>query len=461
MGLRINTQVGALTALRNLNQISTEGIRTLERLSTGLQINRASDNPSGLVIFEALRSQLSAIGQAVENTQDASNLVQTAEGGLSQISDLLANARALAIESLNIGVNGGQTQEALQAALDQTIQAVNRIAQTTRFGDVTLLNGNLDFNITDASPQLKNIQVQGGTFEGGFPATVDVNILSAAERAQANGTISAVQSIASVIRISGAFGTQDVNIAAGATQATVEEAINSVKDFTGVEASGGVIRSVGYGSKEFVDIKEISGDLEGVATGRTTGRDVVAQVDGQNATGQGNVVNVATDRISAVISVEPEQTGNFSFEIEGGGVRFQLGTSPTGSDRITMGVGASDALRLGNTSGLGNLATLATGGANSLANNPRNAVSIIGSAVNEVTSLRGRLGSVESKIFEANRNALSIAFENISASASAIGDADMAAEFASSVRNRIMTEVVTGVLRQTNLNAGIALRLLR
>ena len=324
-----------------------------------------------------------------------------------------------------------------------------------------LFRSNLDFNITDASPQLKNIQVQGGTFEGGFPATVDVNILSAAERAQANGTISAVQSSASVIRISGAFGTQDVNIAAGATQATVEEAINSVKDFTGVEASGGVIRSVGYGSKEFVDIKEISGDLEGVATGRTTGKDVVAQVDGQNATGQGNVVNVATDRISAVISVEPEQTGNFSFEIEGGGVRFQLGTSPTGSDRITMGVGASDALRLGNTSGLGNLATLATGGANSLANNPRNAVSIIGSAVNEVTSLRGRLGSVESKIFEANRNALSIAFENISASASAIGDADMAAEFASSVRNRIMTEVVTGVLRQTNLNAGIALRLLR
>ena len=103
MGLRINTNVPALGALRNLHAADKNLQKSLERLSTGLRINRASDDPSGLVISEQLRAQVGSMKQALENSQNASNLIGTAEAALSEVSDLLVGIRESIVFAMNTG----------------------------------------------------------------------------------------------------------------------------------------------------------------------------------------------------------------------------------------------------------------------------------------------------------------------------------------------------------------------
>ena len=94
MGLRINTNISALTALNNLRLSDTTQQRSLQRLSTGLRINNAGDDPSGLVLADQFKAEIGSLGQALQNTQFASSLVGTAEGGLSEISNILVGIRA-------------------------------------------------------------------------------------------------------------------------------------------------------------------------------------------------------------------------------------------------------------------------------------------------------------------------------------------------------------------------------
>lgn len=461
MGLRINTNVGALTALRNLQENSAREARQFERLATGLRINRGSDDPSGLVLLANLRPQLTQISQAIENTQNGRNLLDTADAALGQISDRLVELRGLVLAARNTGVNGPAARAALQDAIDQGLSSIDRIAATARFAGQSLLNGNLGFTITNASPQLDLVDVQGGAFEGGFPQQVSVNVVAPATRGQAAGTIAAVQSGASVVNLRGPVGVEQLSFAPGATQSEVVAAINGVSERTGVEATaGGEIRTVDFGSNAELTLEEVSGDLEGVTAGTFSGTDVVAQVNGQDAAGRGNTVTANTTQLTAVIQVEPGATGAFQFSIQGGGATFQIGPVAGGANDITIGVGSVGTGSLGQTSGRGTLTTLRTGGTNSLQSQTPDAFGILDAAVNEVSSLRSRLGSVSGRLFQANLDSLNVAFQELSASASEIADANFAEEVAQSVRNRLVRESGLFVLGQASLNAGQALRLL-
>lgn len=461
MGLRVNTNVGALTALRNLQRNSRVEERNFERLSTGLRINRGADDPSGLVLLEQFRGDLSAIAQAVDNTQNARNLVDVADSALSQVSNRIVELRSNVIASLNTGVNGPDAQRALQNSIDAGLSAIDRVGATTRFGDRNLLNGTFGFTLTNVSPELEFVEVQGGSFEGGFPQTIGVNVTTAATRGQATGTIAAVQSGASVVNVRGPEGVEQLSFSAGATQQNVIDAINAVSQFTGVEATpAGEIRTIEFGSAASVQIEEVSGDLEGITPGLFAGTDIAAQVNGQAVTGQGSTITVNTNAIAATVQVEDGATGSFSFTVEGGGARFQIGPVAGGANDITIGIGATNSSTLGGTSGLGSLSSLRTGAANNIVDNPAGAIAVLDAAANEVSGLRSRLGSVSGRLFEANLDTLAVAFQNLSASASQLGDANFADEVAQSVRNGLLRQSGLAVLGQANLNAGLALRLL-
>ncbi len=461
MGLRVNTNVGALTALRTLSVGSRQEAKTLERLSTGLRINRASDDPSGLVILQRLRGELAAIDQALDNTQNAQNLVATADAALGRVSDQLSGLRAYVVAGLNTGTNGPLALGALQDSIDQGLAAVDRIGATTRFDGTNLLNGNLAFNLTGVSSALERVEVLGGSFGGLLPQTVTVNVTTAGTRAQATGTIAPVQAAASTVTISGAQGLQQFNFANGATQSQVVGAINAAKQYTGVEAlATGEIRSIEYGSAAKVQIAVDSGTFSGVTPGLYNGTNIAGQVNGAAAAGRGNTLVVSSPQLSATIDVKPEETGGFLFTVQSGGAEFQIGPVGGGSDDIRIGIGAVNSGTLGQSSGLGALSTLRTGGANSLAVNPAGGTPVLDAAIAEVSSLRSRLGSTSSQLFTANTDSLSIQFENLSASASTIGEANMAREISQSVRDVLARDVGLSALRAVNLNAGLALRLL-
>ncbi|MBI3721641.1 MAG: flagellin, partial [Fimbriimonas ginsengisoli] len=104
MSFRVNTNVTALTALRNVSLTNDQFSHSITRLSTGLRINSAADDPAGLIASEKFRAQIAGIGQAIRNSQDGVNFVKTAEGALDEVNGLLKDARALAVASANTGV---------------------------------------------------------------------------------------------------------------------------------------------------------------------------------------------------------------------------------------------------------------------------------------------------------------------------------------------------------------------
>src|SRR5687767_4395110 len=140
---RINTNVPSLIAARILSANNEKVNTSLERLSTGLRINRGKDDPAGLIASESLRSEVTAIGAAIENARRADNLVGVAEGSLQEISSLLIDLEGLVDRSANESGLGADELAANQLQIDSILDTINRIATSTEFGGKKLLNGSL------------------------------------------------------------------------------------------------------------------------------------------------------------------------------------------------------------------------------------------------------------------------------------------------------------------------------
>jgi len=151
--MRINANMSALNTHRQLsaNQVNTG--RSVERLSSGLRINRAGDDAAGLAISEAMRGQIRGLSQATRNAQDGISLLQTAEGALNETHSILQRMRELAVQSAT-DTNIGSDRTALQAEVTQLVGEIDRIANNTEFNTRRLLNGSLDTTVTPAGTAL-------------------------------------------------------------------------------------------------------------------------------------------------------------------------------------------------------------------------------------------------------------------------------------------------------------------
>ena len=148
MGLRINNNIAALTAQRYLGKNNDAMTVSLERLSSGMRINRAADNPAGMVTSEKQRAQIAGLNQAIENTERGVSMIQTAEAALTEINSLLTKVRGLALDSANTSVNDADSLAANQAEIDDALAAIDRIASTAQFGSKKLLDGSNKNTIT-------------------------------------------------------------------------------------------------------------------------------------------------------------------------------------------------------------------------------------------------------------------------------------------------------------------------
>lgn len=149
MGLRINTNIQSLSAQRNLNQVKTRQDKSLERLSSGNRIVRAGDDAAGLAISEKLKAEIRGTRQATRNAGDGISFIQTAEGGLQEISNVLIRLRELSVQSASDTV-GNTERQFSDLEFQNLVQEVDRIASATKFNDKNLLNGegdNVDFQI--------------------------------------------------------------------------------------------------------------------------------------------------------------------------------------------------------------------------------------------------------------------------------------------------------------------------
>ena len=140
MGLRVNTNIASINAQRNTAQVTSRLARNYQRLSTGLRISTAADDAAGLAISERLRSQVRSLSQASRNANDGISLVQVGEGALNEVSNILVRLRELVIQSAN-GSSSTADKETIQEECSSPGNEINRIAQSTEFNGIRLLDG--------------------------------------------------------------------------------------------------------------------------------------------------------------------------------------------------------------------------------------------------------------------------------------------------------------------------------
>lgn len=209
MGLRINTNVASLNAQRNLTGTKLGLDKSLERLSSGMRINRAGDDAAGLAISENLRAQVRGLKQASRNAQDGVSLIQVAEGGLNEISSIMIRLRELAVQAASDTI-GPVERQFLNVEYDQLVSEVDRIADGTEFNGTQLLSGTgsvLDFQVgTRNDPNIDRLTFDSSKADANS-AALGVNLTSVADKASAQNSLSAIDSaIVSVSAMRADFG---------------------------------------------------------------------------------------------------------------------------------------------------------------------------------------------------------------------------------------------------------------
>lgn len=484
---RINTNISSLIAQRTLGQNNRGLATSLERLSTGLRINRGKDDPAGLIASENLRAEKAAIGAAIGNAERAEQVVNIAEGGLVEISDLLVEIESLVDQSANESGLSPEELAANQIQVDSLLSSIDRIANSTSFQGIKLLNGNMDYVLSGVdTTKLDDVTVNAARVPEGNNVDVTVDVTASANKGQAFLNISSatgpdILSGAYTIEVAGNKGVQQFTFASNITsQAAVIAAINNFSGVTGVYASAAansaiILQSTEYGTDSFVSVTKISGttnndNLIGTVLGTYNsndatdyGVDASVNINGQAATVQGLTARISTSSLDVQVKIITNDltSSDDVFSITGGGAKFSLsptidlsGQASLAIKKVTTGVLGSD------TNGY--ISSLRTGGTINVVDgaNKDDAQSSVRDAIKMVSQLRGRLGAFQKNTVGSTIRALGVAFENTSAAESVIRETDFAAETANLTRQQILTQAATSVLAMANAQPQTVLSLL-
>ncbi len=473
---RINTNVPALIAQRTLRQNQRDLETSLERLSSGLRINRGADDPAGLINSENLRAEISGVQKAIGNSQRAINIIATTEGALNEVASLLIDIQGLIVEAANSGGMSDDEIRANQLQIDSAVDSITRIANTSTFAGRKLLNGSLDYVASGVNTSaISSLQLQSVQFGTAQWIPIDIVVTASAQKGMLYYRNSAVPNSVS-IEIQGNKGIQTLSFLSGTSTQRMVDGINLVKEATGVEAflisagdptAGLGLRSVGYGSDQFVSVKPLGGtafDVENAAgdvVTRDEGQDAAATINGARSIGRGLNLTLNTSTLDLSLQLQ-ENFGlnSTSFAVTGGGALFQLGPDVNPNQQVNIGVQSVAASRLGSDA-VGFLSQIVTGGDYAVDRGyTAEASGIVNEAIRQVAVLRGRLGAFERNTLQTNINSLSITMENLSSSESAIRDTDFAAETSRLTRNQILTNAGTSVLALANSTPQSVLSLL-
>lgn len=209
MGLRINTNVASINAQRNLGGTRRAMEGSLERLSSGYRINRAGDDAAGLAISENLKAQIRGLKQAERNAADGISMVQVAEGGLAEISNIMIRLRELAVQAASDTV-GPTERRFLNVEYEQLVSEVDRIADGTEYNNTALLNGTgsiFDIQIgTRNDPFVDRLSFDASAADANV-AALGINLTSVSDQASAQNSLAAIDSsIQSVSSMRADFG---------------------------------------------------------------------------------------------------------------------------------------------------------------------------------------------------------------------------------------------------------------
>lgn len=396
--MRINQNITAFNAYRNLSQTQNSLSSSLEKLSSGFRINRAADDASGLVNSENLRSQIGGLKVATRNAQDAISLVQTAEGAQTEVHSILQRMRDLTVQSGNLGTNDSAALKANQDEIAELKAELTRIADQTQFGTKKILNG--DFvKLTENAGADAVIEGGATTFTAADDAVFELEMTYNGRTEtlsvdwDGGGDNDAL--VADVdAAIDAAFGS-DHNIVVAANDDG-----NGLK-FTvahGTYADGDEVETLAVGANADLGLVEASAETELEVT-------------------------------------EAEAAEN-------AGAVFQVGANDTQQESVGMSSVSAEAL------GVADIDVNPAAGLDQ--ETVDEALTQIDDAISTVSENRATLGAFQNRMESTIRN-VSVAVENLSAAESRIRDTDMASEMVEFTRNQILSQAGTSMLAQANM----------
>ncbi len=473
-----------MNALRNLGVTDEQIGRSIERLSTGLRINHGADDPAGMIISENLQAQILGLDQAIRNSQDGINMSKTAEAALNEVASLLRNSRNLAVHAANTGVVDDAQLRADQQQIVSTIQSLNRIADTSAFSGKKLFDGTAGViaNVVNTS-DISSIFI-GSSFAGFNVASGSISDALVASASRGTVTLDRTFATTASVVSAGTLVLNGYTVTTDGTDSvqTLVNKINTLSAQTGVlaqpyTADGSTVvqfTQATFGSHYQVNLYDTGSLLANSSTvTAVAGTDAVADVtlmtangpqtvtftggrgtldSGLRLTDSGNNVVTLTEAGNSGLSALGELIG----ALAAGSVTFQVGANV--GEQLQLSLGDTHAQYLG--TGVVTGRSFADIDLTS-AQGAQDAMQIIDQAIEQISSLRGRLGSFQSDILESNVRTLGSAKENLSATESTIRDADMASEITQYTRLQILTQSGLSVLAQANQQPQAVLKLLQ
>lgn len=327
---RINTNVPSLVAQNRLQNSNQDLQTALTRLSTGLRINTGADDPAGLIASEALRSEITSLGKAVSNTRRASQIISTADSGLGQVSNLLNDIRGLVVEAANSGGLSTEEIAANQLQIDSSLEAINRISQSTTFQGSKLLDGTLDFVSTARSvASVRDINIDQANLGAVGQITAEVVIGSAATQASITAGTGGF-TVAGNATDTFVVGTDSITITAAATGSDFNDVQVSFVDDAGSGAASAAYDATQRTLTVTYDSTAALGDrdIDAIAAAITTDGTFTGAVVGANG---GDAFVEPTSTPSTL------QTGGEVLNVD---LVFQL-SGENGSETFNFGSGTS------------------------------------------------------------------------------------------------------------------------
>jgi flagellin len=513
MALSINTNVASLNAQRNLSKSQSALSNSMTRLSSGLRINSAKDDAAGLAISDRMTAQIRGLNQAVRNANDGISLAQTAEGAMQESTNILQRMRELAVQSAN-GSNASADRSALQSEVNQLKNEMNRIASTSTFNGLKILDGSFTaekFQVGANANETIAVDISGmaSTDLGRYSLT---STNTNASQGSGQGTAAATSlparntmAGAQTLTIAGSKGTTTVAISTGQTAQAIASSINAAEASTGVgakakndailhnlSADGTVTLTLGSGSSTAtVSAAVTTGDLENLVSvinnaSGTTG--ITAEVysgatgfQGTAVTGGAIKLTQADGKDIRLSDFAHSATASQTARVMGlGGDNITLTdvTAAAGDTDSTIITGtveftSSDAFFVSSTVAAGS-GSLLDVGANTNASasqelvssidiasqsGAQSAIDIIDKALAKIDEERGDLGAIQNR-FESTIANLQNISENITSARSRILDADIAQETSNMTKQNILQQAGVSILAQANQAPQLALSLL-
>lgn len=471
--MKINHNMSAVISNKQLLKTENGLTASLERLSSGLRINHASDDAAGMAIASKMKAQIKGLDQASRNASDGISVLETADGALNEVANMLQRMRELSVQAAN-EINTPDDLEAIQAEIGSLTEEIDRISRDTEYNTMNLLDGSQDTRVYPSVRGIDRIDISDSVEKGTYTLTVNAD----AEHAVAEGTAAASPASVTAAQ-AGKVVINGVEVAVneGDTFEEVYEKLRSGAETGNVNllvvadttATGGTAENAGYvptdaaaggtlvfvsndyGSSAEINITCSNADLAaylGIPTAGYTEHGEDAQISlgaGDNGFTTQATMTVAgkhvkiTDRSGFEMSfnVEPGVTGDVSLEVTDiGTMTLQIGANENQTMEVRIPEVSAKSLYIDEV----DVRTVEGGG---------RAITTFDEAIRKVSEARARIGAYQNRL-ESAVDSLEGTEENMTAALSRIEDVDMAEEMSEYTKYNVLSQAATSVLAQAN-----------